>query len=26
LKSLSGDIVFAFDPDGLGCDISFDGQ
>jgi two-component sensor histidine kinase len=26
LKSLSGDIVFAFDPEGLGCDISFDGR
>jgi two-component sensor histidine kinase len=24
LKSLSGDIAFAFDPGGLGCDISFD--
>jgi two-component sensor histidine kinase len=24
VKSLSGDIVYAFEPDGLGCDISFD--
>jgi two-component sensor histidine kinase len=26
LRSLSGDIAFAFDPDGLGCDIGFDSR